>query len=95
MKEYEAMAIIDSNLEDEKIAAVVTKVQGIIKKNGGSVEKVDEWGKRKMAYPIQKQATGYYAVFYFKAPEDSIKEMNRVLRISDDLLRHMIFRKGE
>ena len=48
-----------------------------------------------MAYPIMKQTTGYYAVFYFKAPEDSIKEMNRVLKISDDVLRHMIFRKGE
>lgn len=95
MKEYEAMAIIDSNLEDEKIAAIVTKVEGIIKKNGGSVDKVDEWGKRKMAYPINKQISGYYAVFYFKAPEDSIKEMNRILKISDDVLRHMIFRKGK
>lgn len=95
MNEYEAMTIIDAELDDEKIESAMAKVEGVIKKNGGAIEKVDKWGRRKMAYPINKQTSGYYAVFYFKAPEESIKEMNRVLKISDEVMRHMVVRKGD
>ncbi len=93
MKEYEAMAILDANMEDEKIEAAVTKIEGIIAKNGGKVEKTDRWGKRKLAYPIKKQTMGYYALFHFQGPEESIKEMDRVLRISDEVVRHMFVAK--
>lgn len=93
MKEYEAMVIFDAGLEDEKIEEAVAKVEALIKKNGGQIDKIDSWGKKKLAYPIKKQAMGYYSLYYFKGPEDSIKEMDRVLRISDDVMRHMFVRK--
>ncbi len=93
MKEYEAMAILDANMEDEKIEAAVTKIEGIIAKNGGKVAKTDRWGKRKLAYPIKKQTMGYYALFHFEGPEENIKEMDRVLRISDEVVRHMFVAK--
>jgi small subunit ribosomal protein S6 len=93
LKEYEAMVIIDPDMEDEKIEASVAKIEGLIKKNGGEIDKVDHWGKRKLAYPINKQPMGYYAVLYFKGKEDGIKEMDRVMRISDDVIRHMIVAK--
>ena len=93
MRDYEAMVILDASMEDEKIEEAVSKVEALIKKNGGKIDKIDRWGKKKLAYPIKKQSTGYYGLFYFKSPEDSIKEMDRVLRISDDVMRHMFVRK--
>ena len=93
MKDYEAMVIIDPEMEDEKIEASVAKIEGLIKKNGGKIEKTDRWGKRKLAYPIKKQPMGYYVVLYFNGQEDGIKEMDRVMRISDDVIRHMIVAK--
>jgi small subunit ribosomal protein S6 len=93
LKEYEAMAILDPNMEDEKIEAAVTKIEGIITKNGGKIDKTDRWGKRKLAYPIKKQTMGYYALFHFQGPQESIKEMDRVLRISDEVMRHMFVAK--
>lgn len=95
MKDYEAMVILDANLDDEKIEAAVTKVEDLIKKNGGTVEKIDRWGKKKLAYPIKKQSMGYYGLFYFNGPEESIKEMDRVMRISDDIMRHMFIAKEQ
>lgn len=95
MKDYEAMTILDANLDDEKIEAAVTKVEALIKKNGGTIEKIDRWGKKKLAYPIKKQTMGYYALFYFNGPEDGIKEMDRVMRISDDVMRHMFIAKEQ
>lgn len=90
MKEYEAMVILDPDMEDEMLEASVSKIEGLIKKNGGAIEKIDRWGKRKLAYPIKKRPMGYYAVLYFKGKEEGIKEMDRVMRISDDVIRHMI-----
>ncbi len=95
MKDYEAMVIIDPDLEDEKIEAAVTKIEELIKKNGGTIEKVDRWGKRKLAYAIKKRAMGFYALLYFQGKEDSVKEIDRVLRINDEVMRHMIVAKGE
>lgn len=93
MKDYEAMVILDANLDDEKIEAAVIKVEELIKKNGGTIEKIDRWGKKKLAYPIKKQSMGYYSLFYFNGEEQSIKEMDRVMRISDDIMRHMFVAK--
>lgn len=95
MREYEAMVILDPNLEDEKIEATLTKIEGLIKKDKNSIEKVDKWGKRKLAYPINKETSGYYVVYYFKGDEGHIKEIDRVLKISDEVLRHTVFRRGD
>jgi small subunit ribosomal protein S6 len=93
LKEYEVMTIIDPTMEDDKIEAAVTKIEGTIVKNGGKLGKTDRWGKKKLAYPIKKQTMGYYAVIYFQSPEQNIKEMDRLMRISDEVLRHMFVAK--
>ena len=93
MTNYELMFIINPTLEEEKKNAVVEMVQGIITNNGGDVSNVDVWGMRKLAYLIEKKAEGFYVVIDFQAGTDLPKEIDRRLRISDDVMRHMIINK--
>ena len=94
MTNYEVMFIIEAALEDEKKEAAIETVKGIIAENG-EVEKVDVWGIRKLAYPIQKKNEGYYVVIEFKGNPDLPKELDRRLRISDIVIRHLIINKDE
>ena len=89
MTNYEVMFIIDPTLEDEAKEATVETVKGIIEADG-AVDKVDVWGMRKLAYPIQKKNEGYYVVIEFKANPTLPKELDRRLRISDNVIRHLI-----
>jgi small subunit ribosomal protein S6 len=88
------MFIIAAALEDDKKEAMIETVKGIIS-NGGEVLKTDVWGMRKLAYPIEKKNEGYYVVIEFDAPADLPKELDRRLRISDNIIRHMIVNKDE
>ena len=89
MTNYEVMFIIDAALEDEKKDATVETVQSIIAADG-EVEKVDVWGMRKLAYPINKKEEGYYVVVDFKGNPTLPKELDRRLKISDNVIRHII-----
>ena len=88
------MFIIDPVLEDEKKDATVETVQQIINADG-EVSNVDVWGMRKLAYPIQKKNEGYYVVVDFKASQQLPKELDRRLKISDNVMRHIIINKDE
>lgn len=94
MTNYEVMFIIDPVLEDDKKDAVVETVQQIISADG-EVSKVDVWGMRKLAYPIQKKNEGYYVVVEFKASPELPKELDRRLKISDNVMRHMIINQDD
>jgi small subunit ribosomal protein S6 len=83
------MYIIAAALDDEAKDAVVETVEGIIA-DGGEVVKTERIGMKKLAYPILKKNEGYYVLVEFKAPADLPKELDRRLRISDDVIRHMI-----
>ncbi len=89
MKKYEVMFIINPALEDEKREAAIEKVKAVITAEG-EIEKVDAWGMRKLAYPIEKKNEGYYVVIEFSASPELPKELDRRLRISDDVMRHII-----
>jgi len=92
MTNYELMFILDSMIEDEKKDATVETVKEII--NGdGEVTNEDVWGMRKLAYPIEKRNDGYYVVLEFKGNQDLPKELDRRLKISDHVIRHMIINK--
>lgn len=88
------MFIIDPTLEDEKKEATVETVKGIIEADG-TVGEVDVWGLRKLAYPIQKKNEGYYVVVTFQASPELPKELDRRLRISEVVMRHLIINKDE
>ena len=94
MRKYEVTFIIDSALEDEKKEATVETVKGIIEADG-TVGEVDVWGLRKLAYPIQKKNEGYYVVVTFQASPELPKELDRRLRISEVVMRHLIINKDE
>ena len=94
MTNYEVMFILDPALEDDKKDATVETVKTIIASEG-EVGNVDVWGMKKLAYPIQKKAEGYYVVVEFKAPHTLPKELDRRLKISDNVMRHLIINKDE
>lgn len=89
MNNYELMFIIEAALEDDKKEATVEMVKEIISA-GGEVGKVDLWGMKKLAYPIEKKGEGYYVLVEFKADAELPKELDRRLKISDSVIRHII-----
>ena len=89
MTNYEVLFIIDPALEDEKKEATIEAVKEIIAAEG-EVGNVDVWGMRKLAYPIQKKSEGYYVVIEFQGNPSLPKELDRRLRISDNVMRHLI-----
>ena len=95
MNKYEAMYVITPELEDEAVKGIIEKYTGIITANGGEIEKVDEWGRRRLAYPINYKTEGYYVLMTFTSEPSFPKELDRVLRITDGIMRSLIVCKGE
>ena len=94
MNKYEVMFIVKP-AEDEAINTVVAKFENLIKSNGGTVEKVDRWGKRRLAYEVKDFMEGYYVLVNFSAEPKAIAELDRVMKITDELLKHMIIKEEE
>ncbi|MDQ4096083.1 MAG: 30S ribosomal protein S6 [Actinomycetota bacterium] len=92
MRDYEAMVIVDARLEEGDIQKAVDRFVGAIGEVGGEVGGVDRWGMRKFAYEINHQKEGYYFVANFKAPEDAIERLKRLVLISDEFIRGKIIR---
>jgi small subunit ribosomal protein S6 len=80
-------------VEDETIDAVVAKFEKLLTDNGATIDKTDRWGKRKLAYPIDDLAEGYYVLVEFSAEPAAVKELDRVMKITDEVMRHMIIKK--
>ena len=95
MNKYEAMYIVTPELEDEAIKGVIEKFSGIITANGGEIEKTDEWGRKKLAYPIDYKTEGYYVLMSFTSGPEFPKELDRILGITEGIMRSMIVCKGE
>lgn len=91
---YEVVYIVDPRLSEEDTAAVVAKFKTLAEQNATAVE-VDEWGKRKLAYPIKDQNDGYYVLMNFTSASDFPRELDRVLGITDGIMRSIIVCKGE
>lgn len=91
---YETIFIIDASLEEDAVNALKEKFTSLIAKNG-TVESVDEWGKRRFAYEIDDKTEGYYVLVNFTADGDFPKELDRQYRITDGILRTIIIRKDK
>lgn len=94
MNKYESVIIINPNVDEAGVKALEDKFTGLINENG-KVEKVDSMGKRKLAYEIKKFAEGTYLVFYFESKPEAIAELERVYRITDDVLKFIVVRKED
>ena len=90
MDKYEMLYIIASDIEDEAKEAVIAKFEKIVTDNGGNVEKIDKWGTKKFAYPINYKAEGYYVLMTFEAGPAVNQELVRVAGITDEVIRQMI-----
>jgi small subunit ribosomal protein S6 len=93
--EYEILLLLDPDLPEEKQGEVVGRVRTLIERGGGAVERHDPWGRRKLAYPIAKKDEGVYHLVSFSAAPETLDELTRVLKIDDDVLRHMATRRPE
>lgn len=94
MNSYETIFIIDATLDEDTVTAVKEKFTSLIAANG-TVENIDEWGKRRLAYEINDRTEGYYVLVDFKAGVEFPKELDRQFRINDNILRTIIIRKDE
>jgi len=90
MREYELIFIVHPDLEETATNEVVDRVQNWITEAGGTIDKVDPWGKRRLAYPIRKQNDGQYFFFQFQIAPNSIAEMERNLRFLEPVMRFSI-----
>lgn len=95
MKAYELLYVVDSSSDEESRAGVMKRIDVAITEEGGKVDNVDDWGKRKLAYEINHVAEGDYTLIDFHAEPTQITELDRVLRINDAVLRHMIVRRPD
>lgn len=92
MRKYEVMYIIRPDLDQEPTKEVVEKFQNLITNNGGEIEKVTEMGKRRIAYEIEEYNEGYYVLINFQSETDVVAELERVLRITDSVIRYLIIK---
>ena len=93
MRKYETIFIQNPILDEEAVKANIEKFKGIIENGGGTVDNVDFWGKRKLAYEIKKESEGYYTLIHFTAGPELPKELDRIFRITDGILRHIIVKE--
>jgi len=90
MRKYETIFILNPSFDDEAVKANIEKFKGVIENGGGTVDNVDFWGKRKLAYEIKKVGEGFYTLFNFTASPELPRELDRIFRITDGVIRHII-----
>jgi small subunit ribosomal protein S6 len=95
VRKYETVFIVRPDLEEEKTVEAVEKFKSLIENNGGEIASIDKWGKRRLAYEIDGAREGFYVVSKFNADSAAASELDRVFKISDEILRHLIIREDE
>jgi len=91
--DYEILLLLDPELPDEKQAETVTRTRELIEKGGGTFDRHDVWGRRKLAYEIDKKTDGSYHLLLFSCVPETLDEVTRVLKIDDTVMRHMATRR--
>jgi small subunit ribosomal protein S6 len=94
-RHYEVMVILDPTLEERTIGPSLDAFLNVVKQDGGTVEKVDVWGRRRMAYEINKHAEGIYAVVDLQASPAAVQELDRQLNLNESVLRTKVLRPDE
>ena len=92
MNEYELMYVLHPRLSAEEISETIARISALVTDPGGEVLSVDEWGRRRLAYPIEKNLEGYYVLTTFKAPSSVAAPLEAQLNLSEDVLRHLLIR---
>src|SRR6202158_675564 len=95
LRDYEVLYIVRADLDDEKVQDAVKRVNTLIERSGGSVERTNLWGKRKLAYEVKHQKEGSYVLQDFQFDPNRVPELEAALKITEEVLRHLIVRKPE
>lgn len=93
MSKYELALVVNAKIEDEAREAVVEKAKGYVARYGGTVTEVEEWGKKRLAYEVQKMREGFYYFIQFEADETCPAEVERHVRIMDNVMRYLVVKK--
>ncbi|MEG8990334.1 30S ribosomal protein S6 [Ignavibacteria bacterium 4148-Me] len=88
-KIYESVVIINAALEDEQVEATISRLREVITTHGGEIVDIDRWGRKRLAYPIQKAKSGYYVIIRFNAPTNLISILERSLRLDENVIRYL------
>ncbi len=94
MRAYEVMVILEPSIDERTVEPSLEKYLGVITGDGGTVDKVDVWGRRRLAYEIKKNAEGIYAVLSLTAAPATVKELDRQLTLNESILRTKVIRPG-
>lgn len=92
MQKYETIFVIDSLLKSDEIEAIITKYEKFISANGGQIDTIEHWGKKRLAYEIKKRQYGYYVLIRFDGPGAIVKQLEREYRLNESILRYMTLR---
>lgn len=92
MRQYEIMIIVDPEVDDRQVPALLEKFLAVIKGDQGTVDKLDVWGRRRLAYDIKKRSEGVYAIVDFTSTSETAKELDRQLGLSEQILRTKLIR---
>jgi small subunit ribosomal protein S6 len=95
MRIYEELFIIKPDATEEEVDQVIEQLTGVITSAGGAVDKVDKWGKRRLAYRVEKQREGYYVLIQFSSGPQTVKELERRLRVTDAVIKFLTVRIDE
>ena len=93
MNKYELAVVVSAKIEDEERAAVVDKCKALIERFGGTITNVDDWGKKRLAYEIQKMKEGFYYFIQFEAESSAPAEIESRIRIMDNVMRYLVVKK--
>ena len=92
MRDYELMVVLDPNLDEAAIEALNTRVQALATQRNGSVENVDVWGRKRLAYPIGRFRDGFYILLKLQLPPTAAVEIERALKLNESVIRHLLVR---
>jgi len=95
LRDYEVLYIVRADLEDDKVQDAVKRVNTLIERSGGAIEQTNLWGKRKLAYEVKHQKEGSYVLQDFQLDPNRVPELEASLKITEEVLRHLIVRKPE
>jgi small subunit ribosomal protein S6 len=95
LRDYELVVVLSPEVGDEGYAATVERISNVITAAGGEIKNVDQWGRRRLAYPIRRYAEGYYAVTTFVANPETIRPLESNLDLAEDVLRHLVVKLDE
>ncbi|HXG36255.1 MAG TPA: 30S ribosomal protein S6 [Dehalococcoidia bacterium] len=95
MRDYELLMVISPDLDNESVPATVDRVQQFILERGGQITQVDNWGRRKLAYPIDRFQEGNYVVTQFRLDPARVRDLESTLQLAEDVIRHLVVKVGD